>query len=537
MRLFRLISIMVLWFINVACSPAIYSTFADPVDHGNLDKTGTQWFPYLEWRLQNPFYTENPFDLVADVRFVHVESDAEHVTQMFYAGKDTWAFRFTGTLTGEWTFTTSSTHPNLDGLSGAVMIEPNPDPIARGFVGAYGNKWMWTGSEEVFVPQLVMYRTPKYFYKQPDKVEQDIQLWLEEHGFNGLHVMVFCAWFDIDISESEADGTQGGCNELNTSAPNPDLRTFEALERLIASVYEAGGMVHLWMWGDQDRRQTPHELEGGLNGAVDQRLQRYIAARLGPIPGWTMGYGYDNWEWNNGDDQEMWHAFMHEHMGWPHMLGVRWKKNELTQATEQLDYASYEQHKPDYDDLVRAINERNDKPAFSEDRFRGGFPFPDPENKDYSLDEVRRGMWQAMMAGGVAGIWGRWSEDPDAQFGWDEGGSFPFGNYEQIKTYALFFNGRFLKDMAPANSLTDGVALKDMAGSDYHIFYRENATSIRMDLTDLNDPQYAVAVDTRLPYREIAIDLLTPGQHTWLAPYESDWAISVGGAAPAAPET
>ncbi|RMF64766.1 MAG: hypothetical protein D6746_01240, partial [Bacteroidetes bacterium] len=38
---------------------------------GSLDRTGTLWSPYLEWSVENPTYSGNPFDLVATVTFTH----------------------------------------------------------------------------------------------------------------------------------------------------------------------------------------------------------------------------------------------------------------------------------------------------------------------------------------------------------------------------------------------------------------------------------------------------------------------------------
>lgn len=511
----------------ILLSTAIYTLAGFPQHTTALTlphQEGLLWAPYMEWSLDNATYSGNPFNLVADVTFTHAESGETRTTQMFYDGDDTWKFRFSGTRTGQWSFTTSSSDPDLDGHNGALTIQPNPDPNARGFVGNSGNKWMWTGSQEAFVPQLVMYRTPKFFHNQPSKIDEDIQTWFVEHGFNGLHVMVFCAWFDITISESEADGTQGGCNELNTTSPNPDIRTFEALELLITKAYQAGGMVHIWMWGDQGRRQTPIDLQGGKNGSVDRRLQRYIAARLGPIPGWTMGYGYDNWEWNNKSDQETWHEYMQSHFGWKHMLGVRWEKNQLTQATEVLDYASYEQHKPDYDTYVTTINRRPEKPAFSEDRFRG--ISSSSSSMYYSQEQIRRGLWHSMMAGGVANIWGIWSSSNRNTF-WNEGGSYPFPNKAEIQTYARFVNGRFLADMEPANYLTNGYALKN-ASNNCYIFYRENTSSIQLNLSNMQGSSTAVAVDTKKPYAEINLGALSKTNQTWQAPYQSDWAIAVG---------
>jgi len=51
----------------------------------------------------------------------------------------------------------------------------------------------------------------------------------------------------------------------------------------------AGWGAHpLWAWGDEQRRMTPKRW--GINGKVDRRLQRYICARLGPLPGWSIAF-------------------------------------------------------------------------------------------------------------------------------------------------------------------------------------------------------------------------------------------------------
>lgn len=71
-----------------------------------------------------------------------------------------------------------------------------------------------------------------------------------------------------------------------------------ALDFLISEAHAAGVNVHFWAWGDGDRQWLPKPvsddfLEGGNNGPGDRRLQRYIADRLGPLPGWPIGYGFD----------------------------------------------------------------------------------------------------------------------------------------------------------------------------------------------------------------------------------------------------
>ncbi|MFQ5652008.1 MAG: choice-of-anchor D domain-containing protein, partial [bacterium] len=495
------------------------------VQGGPLDRVGTQWGPVLEWQLDNPSFSGNPFDLVATATFVHSASGETITTGMYYDGANKWKFRFTGTKTGGWTFSTASVDPDLDGHTGAITINPNPDPASKGFVTHSGARWTWSGTGERFVPQLVMYWGPQGYHNNPLRIDDDIQTFFVEHGFNGFHTPVFCRWFDLDQPSSD-----------NITVPNPDFRTFEALELLIKKVHAAGGMVHIWQWGDESRRQTP--IKWGKNGVEDKRLQRYISARLGPLPGWTMGYGFDLDEWANQTDLEAWHDYMHQHLGWFHYLSGRDGFSNIgstpfSQISELLDYASYEHHQPDYQRYLDVLQVRPNKPAFEEDRFR----IRDPARaKDYSMAQIRRGLWHATMAGGVANIWGNLL-GANAAANMGLAASAPFPNPEWVKTNSEFFKSRFLFDLVVDNLITDGVCLKDPANTHF-LFYKESATTIGLNLSGMSGAQPAIAVDTKLPYAEINIGPLNAADQTWQPPYASDWAIAVGdfGTPPPAPQ-
>jgi len=477
----------------------------------------TQWGPYLEWSLTKRAYRGDPYDIRATVTFTHAAGE-QRVTETFYDGAKTWKFRFVGSRLGEWTFQTSSSDADLDGKTGTVIVRPNPNRNAHGFVTKLDdNRWGWQGTGQAFVPQLAMYKTPNHFYGRPEMVDADIREFLIEHGFTGFHVpSVAASWFDIEA----------GDDRIDPGMTRPDPRTFEALEMLIAKVYAVGGMVHIWAWGDHQRHLTPRDLSGGINGAVDRRLQRYIAARLGPVPGWTMGYGFDLWEWVDGEQLTGWHDYLHEHFGWPHLLGARASKNTLAQLSEALDYSGYEQHRPDYAKYVETIAKRPGKPSFSEDRFRIR---NEGRAKDYTAEETRRGLWHSTMAGGVANIWGNLLPADGKQGATRD--AMPYPNKDQIKTHFVFFNdkGRFVRGLARANELSGDENTRVLrSGHAKYIFYRQDATSIHMDLSAMTGPAPAVAVDTKKPYAEIPLGTLTPAEHTWQAPYASDWAIAVG---------
>ncbi|MFO7956095.1 MAG: DUF5060 domain-containing protein [Candidatus Brocadiia bacterium] len=494
---------LVTYFIFIGMLTAM----TDAARPDDWSRTARQWTP-VKWEIPNPDWEGNPFDVEASVRFSHDETGERHVTGMFYDGEGTWRFRFTGTRPGRWSFTTESGDADLDGLTGVVTVEPNPDGV--GFVTAQGNTWCrQVGVDrrlEAFVPQFVMYDQPAAYHGRADRIDGDIHTFLVEHGFSGFHTYVFCRWFDINEERSSG---------VDPDDPNPDPRTFEALELLIRKTHATGGVVHIWVWGDESRHQTP--VKWGINGPANRRLQRYIAARLGPLPGWTMGYGYDLWEWTDGEQLTAWHEYMSEHLGWPHMLGARSFKHSLDQMSEAMDYASYEQHRPDYAKYVETIERRPEKPAFSEDRFRiRGRP------KDYTMEETRRGLWHSTMAGGVANIWGNLENGMRPG-----GGSRPYPRPEWIKTWSRFLEGRFLLGMERRNDLTDGVCLHWPDGPGL-VFYREDATEISLDLSGMDGPLPAIAVDACKPYEELDLGDLPPERQTWEAPYASDWAVAVG---------
>jgi hypothetical protein len=341
-------------------------------------------FESVEWTFTNPSFEGNPYDLVAKATFTHPTAE-KIVTELFYNGGNKWKLRFTGTATGEWSFQTTSSDPELTGLTGRVTVTPNPG--MPGFITKLGDgsRWGRTGTNRAYVPQLVMFPTPDFVHQNTGLIGERLEVFFGDHGFNGFHVPVLCRWFNIH---------EPTCANLGSN-PNPDRRTFRALEKVIRETRAAGGVVHIWVWGDEPRGQTPHRW--GINGVVDRRLQRYIAARLGPLPGWSMGYGFDLPEWVTRSQLEAWRRFMQNRLGWFHFLGGRTDgprsgtdHSTYVDWNRPLDYSSYQHHQPNYGVYVSAIKAVPGQPVMSEDRFRVR---NEGRGKDYTLTQTRRGWW------------------------------------------------------------------------------------------------------------------------------------------------
>ncbi|MBD3267751.1 DUF5060 domain-containing protein, partial [bacterium] len=272
--------------------------------------------PCLEWEIAWDGAQDNPFDVVASAVFTH-PSGEKRVTGMYYAGNGRWQFRFTGTKTGTWTFQTQGPG-ELGGKSGVVIIKESANGRHNGFITHFGNKWGWEGTGKAFIPQYVMGKDMQYFYDfknnrvDEGKIEQDIKEFMHEHGFTGFHLRLDRAWFDIQENMDENR--------------NPDVRTFAVVETILQKVYQHGGACHLWMWGKDKNKDGdgPRAIVGGPMSQADKRILRYIAARLAPLPGWSIGYGYDTENlWASPKELSQWKAFLESHAGWDHFIGAR----------------------------------------------------------------------------------------------------------------------------------------------------------------------------------------------------------------------
>mgnify|MGYP006283295897 CR=1 FL=1 len=462
----------------------------------------TMWEPYLEWEISGVSYSGNAYDVIATVTFEHGGSNARHETEMFYDGNDTFKFRFTGTKTGKWTFSTSSDNGDLNGHSGEVNVSPNPDKSGPGFLVASDNKFALQKGDDgelmgipghVFNPWVDNrdHARPDMYLSEIDNVIASAK----KNGFTRLFMdEVVNGWFKL--------GAKGWDDH---SSDEPDRATFEALEGIITKLHKNGMSFHIWAWGDEARKWTPKGVAGGTNGYADRRVQRYIAARLGPLPNWTMGYGFDLQEWTGEDGLRSWAEYLHERMGWPHLLCARGRSND------ELDVVSYSHMCHDYNTAVGNLNRDPDRPHFFEERDLYKRSCAD-------FDWTRHHVWRYTMAGGHAGFFGAYH--------WKNNEEYPHPEYLRAHHTFWYDNERLLIDMKADNSLTNGYCLitpdKTQA-----IFYKENTSSVEMKLSGFNGTLNAVAVDTKKDYEEVAVDV-TKSNMTWDAPHSSDWAIAVG---------
>lgn len=512
---------MTRWAIALAAALVAVGTtvaFADaqataPSDLGT--STTTLFGPVVTWSVPAGEVSGNPFDVRAEAAFTHRDSGERRVTEAFYAGEGAWSWRFAPTREGTWTFATTSEVASLHGWTGTVEVAPNPDGDARGFLTARDGRFAQPTADGHLRGRLYQvfmdadgFTYLHSFPLDPEDRSRAIDAALARvsaHGMDALFVSISHGWF-----------AYGAQSYREHDSEDPSLASFEVLESLILAANDRGLHVHLWMWGDEERRRTPIGL-GGINGPVDRRLQRYIAARLGPLPGWTLSYAFDLEEWVTPEQVRSWAAYLHERFAWPHLLMARETHADATERVFSLGNDKLD---------VFSSDERPTHAFFNATRslLGGGWPllferrFLHTRDGVWDMPTTRRALWQLTLAGGAGAIWGPIWDGPD------------YPDPAQLRTHRAFWRERFDLDLTRAErTVAEEIvvyALRDEAGS-RAVFYAEDADRVPLDLAGLSGHLRAVAVDTTRAYHEVELGRLDAAATIWSAPYPSDWAIAV----------
>lgn len=456
----------------------------------------------------------NPFDVRAVATFTHDASGEVESTDLFWTGEGTYALRFTPTRAGRWTWATQSDVSALDGATGVVVVAPGELPGAltgigtrfaqtdgAGFRGALHHPYhLYDGSE--------LSEYPADLEGALVRVDEVLDT-VEAQGFRSLF-----------LSLKHALLAYGASSYDDHDSVNPDLTTFAVLDALLDRAHARGMTVHFWLWGDEQRRQTPVGLPGGVNGHVDRRLQRYVAARLGPLPGWSMAYGFDLEEWAGPETVRDWADFLQEHMQLAHLLTAREKnpRGGFDLGAHKLSLFSVDDRPGEgpsacYEAAVRRLKEQDGQEPPVPVLFERRFVYQ--RDDVWSEDRTRRCLWQLTMAGGAGAVWG----EP-----FDRAAPYPTPVF--YRTFFEFWEGRFGLDLerVAREGRSWALAAPDRQRS---VTYAEEASRVVLDLSGGDASTPVVAVDT-LTGATFDLGRLAPRTYAWTAPYRSDWAIAAG---------
>ena len=540
-------------------------------------RPATMW-EYEEWSVDNPSWSGNEYDVVATVTFTHTNTGSTHTTEMFYDGSKAWKFRFTGTRTGRWTFTTASRDPELNGYKGQVTVKPNPDSKIKGFLTHVGNKFAIMGRDEAdlkpYVYQVYMnqqdyeqqYNHSSRIWDDPTNRKHLIDdYWNDtvDNGFNIYFVAMFYSWFKKGALDRNM------VSSADLAAPDPDV--FDALEYAITYAHQRGGRTHIWAWGDQGRKQIPNLLPGGVLGNAHKRLMRYIAARLGPLPGWCMNFGFDTNELPNPESiTSQWANYLNDRMGWNHMLCARgWNNSNFAINSYAGFSGNYEltttRNGPSgYEEIRDDVDSDRSKPHLYEERHTyNRFKYVDPgecqepgdgpdqygmsdgypcwpvklssaEQVRLNEDGSRRLIWRQQLAGGMGGFFGHFSVRFNSYGPFSQNCGCGY-HPDSLKRAFRCFRDFWAKDRFMFDMVVDTGRVRNGTGyclrtKDYKnfVFFVENDSGVKINLGSMPGSRQVIVVDVKNEYSEISKGSMSAGWRTIDFGHTSDWAIAVG---------
>ena len=487
--------------------------------------------PFVQWRVEVADVDGlSPWDVRAFATFTHRGGGQAFRVPWFYTGDGAFELRFTGPLVGVYDIETSSPDiAALDGLSGEVTIDVNPNPDTKGFLTTDGSAFAYfagDGSETRRTLYNVHQRhthsrnptgweTVAHVPVDTDRPFDGLAMRIEEmldevdaHGMQALFLM---------IAHNSTSFPSAYDTRYREGQETPDETTFTILEEVLERAHARGLFVHFWLWADAEVGASSADLPGGINGWLDQRLNRYFIARLGAFPNWSMSLGYDLEEWVSEQEVREWGATMHSLSSLPRLYtarehGTHWRYGTLDLGDDKLDVYSND-FRPDsgfFGNARDRFEEVDDQmPVMYERRFLH------TRDDVWDMTTTRRAIWQFTLAGGAGAIYGTL---------WGPGPEYP--NPEQLTAIARFWEHRFLHPMRPHPDPIDGLVMHD--GERRHVAYKEDTSDITIDIQPDMANVPIVAVDTRRAYDEIAIGTRDSGTHVISLPTHSDWVLAIG---------
>lgn len=482
----------------------------------------------VQWRrlalaFANTTYTGNPFELGLDATFRHTATGTTLTLPGYYAGGDTWKVGFMPTLTGEWTYTTSSPDPDLAGRTGTVTA------IASGLPGLLkadptaARKWRFADGTSV-VP--IALRTE--FFSEPASLSQftaaadflmanniqmmETRLWEEYGQFGGRHDFIFSGdWQNHQF----------------------DLTIWDRMEARMEGLTERGLGAHIMFYSDGGG-----STRWGGQTATEALVIRYTVARLAGYPVVLFNTGIDIDEYRSQADVDWLGQQFRSLDPYGHPISSRRGGGSGTILMSGQLFDSRGNNQARIGEMTNIFN-ASSVPVSVDDAW--GEDRPSHPDKNFRPADIRRAFWKAVIVGGVGGL----IRSDGGGCGFN--GAFHFGCMAQdleseqwlrlVNPFVQQRLGDTFRTMVPAPSLVDGSggksALADPARAKILYFLigqndqwdSGDGASITVRLGGLGGTYRATWFDPRTGNETSAGDLPGGGDRQLTPPTGDDWVL------------
>lgn len=473
--------------------------------------------------IRNESFSGNPFELALDATFTHKSSGTTVKLPGYYAGNNTWKVGFMPTRTGEWTYVTSSSDPDLDNVTGSLMAVESGHPGMLKADSANPRKWKYVDGPYV-VPIALRFDV----FQEEGTIERFTQVadFLKE-GVGG-HMLEFTF-----RNEVYSDWQKRQFN----------LALWDRLEQRMDVLAERGLGIHFMLYSDDSQRPAwPAQSD------AEKLLIRYVVARLAGYPVVWFNTGIDIAE-NRGQAWINWYGQQVRALDpYDHPISSRYGggSGDLVMSGQTFD--SRGDRLAIISDMTRYFKESR-VPVSMDDAWSENSPEAARRGKDFTEHDIRRAVWKTVMAGGLGSlIRGSVTYNNDT---W-----FRMRNIEsdlESEQYLRLVN-RFIQDklsntfgsMAPEASLvSNGYALADPDRTKLLYFLMGvndrydsgNGGNVTLKLSGLNKTYEAIWFDTRTGNETRAGSIRGGQDHTLTPPSKDDWVLLLSASGPGDPAT
>ncbi|MGB5891942.1 MAG: DUF5060 domain-containing protein, partial [Thermoanaerobaculia bacterium] len=474
-----------------------------------------------KWRrhvvsLANGSYSGNPFELEVEATFTHTSSGTQLTLPGYYAGSDTWKIGFMPTLTGDWTWITSSDDVDLDNKTGSLTCVGSGN---RGLLKAdsvHPRKWKYTDGPYV-VPLGFRFDvfqedgTLARFTEIADFLAGDVKGQMLEFT---LRNEVFSDW----------------------QARQFDLGLWDRLEQRMEILAARGLGIHFMFYADD--AQQPN---WSAKSSAEKLLIRYTVARLAGFPVVVINTGIDIAEYRSQSEINWLGQQVQSLDPYGHPISSRSGGGSGSIVMSGETFMSRGDRLAKIADITGYF-ESSSVPVSMDDAWSENSPEAEIRGKDFSEHDIRRAIWKCAVAGGAGAIIrGSVLYNSDT---W-----FRMADFEQDLESEQFLRlvnpfldsklGDLFGEMVPETSLvSNGYALADPARAKILYFLMgkndaydsANGGSVTLKLGGLAATYDAIWLDPRTG-EETSIGAFPGGMsHVVNPPSTDDWVLLLTGA-------
>jgi hypothetical protein len=336
-----------------------------------------------KWRrhvvsLANGSYSGNPFELEVEATFTQTSSGAQITLPGYYAGSDTWKIGFMPTKTGEWTWLTSSSDPDLDNKTGSLDCVASGN---RGLLAAdavHPRKWKYADGPYV-VPLAFRFDvfqeegTLQRFTEIADFLATDVQGQMLEFTFRNE---VYSDW----------------------QARQFDLGLWDRLEQRMEVLAARGLGIHFMFYADD--AQQPN---WSAKSSAEELLIRYTVARLAGFPVLVINTGIDIAEYRSQSEINWLGQQVRSLDPYGHPISSRNGGGSGNIVMSGETFRSRGDRLAKIADITDYF-ETSSVPVGMDDAWSENSPEAESRGKDFSEHDIRRAIWKCVVAGGAGAL-------------------------------------------------------------------------------------------------------------------------------------